>query len=326
MRVPCRPRDARPLRANDLRDMAAHAIWSGAINFGLVTIPVKLYTAVRTNDLRFNFLHKKDDGRIFNERHCSVCDEKVEYADLVRGYEYEKGRYVTVTDDDLKAVRPEATQSVQIVEFVELDQINPMFFDTPYYLEPEKKGRHAYALLRDALIEAKKVAIASVVIRSREHLAAVKPNGEALVLELMHFSDEMVAQGNFDLPALNEKVADAEKKVAKMLIDTMSTDVFDPEKFHDKYREDVLAMIEARANGESVEAPEIHRPAATNVVNLMDVLQRSLEQSKARRTGGAARAAEADDADDADERPAKRSAKAKKSANAAKPKRKKTAA
>lgn len=314
------------MRAKDLRDMAAHAIWSGAINFGLVTIPVKLYTAVRTNDLRFNFLHKKDEGRIFNERHCSVCDEKVEYADLVRGYEYEKGRYVTVTDDDLKAVRPEATQSVQIVEFVELDQINPMFFDTPYYLEPEKKGRHAYALLRDALIEAKKVAIASVVIRSREHLAAVKPNGEALVLELMHFSDEMVAQGTFDLPALNEKVADAEKKVAKLLIDTMSTDVFDPEKFHDKYREDVLAMIEARANGESVEAPEIHRPAATNVVNLMDVLQRSLEQSKARRTHGGASARDADETEDADERPAKRGAKVKKSANAAKPKRKKTAA
>ena len=168
----------------------AHAIWSGAINFGLVTIPVKLFTAVRTDDLRFNFLHKKDKGRIFNERHCSVCDEKVEYADLVRGYEYEKGHYVTVSDEDLKAVRPEATQSVQIVEFVDLDQINPMYFDTPYYLEPEKKGRHAYALLRDALIDSGKVAIASVVIRSREHLAAVKPNGEALVLELMHFADE----------------------------------------------------------------------------------------------------------------------------------------
>ena len=305
----------------------AHAIWSGAINFGLVTIPVKLFTAVRTNDLRFNFLHKKDKGRIFNERHCSVCDEKVEYADLVRGYEYEKGHYVTVSDDDLKAVRPEATQSVQIVEFVDLDQINPMYFDTPYYLEPEKKGRHAYALLRDALADSGKVAIASVVIRSREHLAAVKPNGAALVLELMHFNDEMVDQGSFDFPALNEKVADAEKKVAKLLIDTMSSDTFDPEQFHDKYKEDVLAMIEARANGEEVEAPEVHRPAATNVVNLMDVLQRSIEQSKARRKKGGA--VDEDDADaDADEKPVKRGpAKAKKTAaTAAKPKRKKTAA
>jgi len=301
----------------------AHAIWSGAINFGLVTIPVKLYTAVRSDDLRFNFLHKKDDGRIYNERHCSVCDEKVEYADLVRGYEYEKGRYVTVTDDDLKAVRPEATQSVQIVEFVELEQINPMFFDTPYYLEPEKKGRHAYALLRDALIDSGKVAIARVVIRSREHIAAVKPNGAALVLELMHFADEIVDQGTFDFPALNEKVADAEKKVAKMLIDTMSADEFKPDEFHDKYKEDVLAMIEARANGEDIEKPAVHKPAATNVVNLMDVLQRSLEQSKQRRKGGAA-------ADDEDEtgsgKSTKRKTSAKKSANAAKPKRKKKAA
>ncbi len=301
----------------------AHAIWSGAINFGLVTIPVKLYTAVRSDDLRFNFLHKKDDGRIYNERHCSICDEKVEYADLVRGYEYEKGRYVTVTDDDLKAVRPEATQSVQIVEFVELDQINPMFFDTPYYLEPEKKGRHAYALLRDALIDSGKVAIARVVIRSREHIAAVKPNGPALVLELMHFVDEIVDQAGFDFPALNEKVADAEKKVAKMLIDTMSAEEFKPDEFHDKYKEDVLAMIEARANGEDIEKPAVQRPAATNVVNLMDVLQRSLEQSKQRRKGGSSAD---DDEDEAAAKPSKRKTAAKKSASAAKPKRKKKAA
>ena len=305
----------------------AHAIWSGAINFGLVTIPVKLYTAVRTNDLRFNFLHQKDKGRIFNERHCSVCDKKVEYADLVRGYEYEKGHYVVVTDDDLKAVRPEATQSVQIVEFVELDQINPMYFDTPYYLEPEKKGRHAYALLRDALIDSGKVAIANVIIRSREHLAAVKPNGEALVLELMHFADELVEQSGFEFPALNEKVADAEKKIAKLLIDTMSVEQFDPEQFHDKYKEDVLAMIEARANGEELEAPSVHIPAATNVVNLMDVLQRSLEQSKARRTKGRAASADDDAEAEAEAKP-KRGAKAKKTATpaAAKPKRKKSAA
>jgi len=284
-----------------------------------VTIPVKLFSAVRTNDLRFNFLHKKDEGRIYNERHCSVCGEKVEYGDLVRGYEYEKGHYVTVSDDDLKAVRPEATQSVQIVEFVELDQINPMYFDTPYYLEPEKKGRHAYALLRDALIDSGKVAIASVVIRSREHLAAVKPNGAALVLELMHFNDELVEQSGFDFPALNEKVADAEKKVAKLLIDTMSVEQFDPEQFHDKYKEDVLAMIEARANGEQIEAHEVDRPAATNVVNLMDVLQRSLAQSQSRRGAPAADA----DADEA--KPAKKGAARKKTA-VAKPKRKKKAA
>jgi DNA end-binding protein Ku len=293
----------------------AHAIWSGAINFGLVTIPVKLFTAVRTNDLRFNFLHKKDNGRIFNERHCSVCDEKVEYADLVRGYEYEKGHYVTLTDDDLKGVNPEATQSVDIVEFVELEQINPMYFDTPYYLEPEKRGRHAYALLRESLRDANKVGIARVVIRSREHLAALKPNGEALVLELMHYTDELVEQSSFDFPELKEQVAPAELKVAKLLIDSMSSERFEPEKYHDEYRQAVMTMIDARVAGEEVAAPETKRPAATNVVNLMDVLQRSLEQTRDR---GGERAAPA-------AKPAAKAA-AKKAPAAAKPKRKKSAA
>jgi DNA end-binding protein Ku len=299
----------------------AHAIWTGAISFGLVTIPVKLFTAVRSSDLRFNFLHKTDEGRIYNERHCSVCDEKVEYADLVRGYEYEKGRYVIVSDEDLKRVNVEATQSVEIVEFVELDQINPMFFDTPYYLEPEKKGRHAYALLRESLIESGKVGIARVVIRSREHLAALKPNGEALILELMHYADELVTQADFDFPSLKENVAPAELKMAKMLIDTMSSEKFEPEKFHDKYREDVLAMIEARAAGKEVPAGETARPVASNVVNLMDVLQRSLEASNQRR--GAGDTAKDDAGSDA---PAKANGAKKKASNGARPKRKTTSA
>jgi DNA end-binding protein Ku len=290
------------------------AIWSGAITFGLVTIPVKLFTAVRTNDLRFNFLHNADGGRIFNERHCTVCNEKVEYRDLVRGYEYEKGRYVTLTDDDLKAVNPEATQTVEILEFVELDKINPMYFDTPYYLEPEKKGRHAYALLRESLREANKVGIARVVIRSREHIAALKPNGEALVLELMHYADELVEQSAFDFPELKAEVAPAELKVAKMLIDTMSVEAFEPEKFHDSYRDAVLAMIEARVAGVTIATPEAKRPAATNVVNLMDVLQRSLEQTRERA------------AEPARTKPATAKAAAKKSTPAAKTKRKRSAA
>jgi DNA end-binding protein Ku len=301
----------------------AHAIWTGAISFGLVTIPVKLFTAVRSSDLRFNFLHKADEGRIYNERHCSVCDEKVEYADLVRGYEYEKGRYVIISDEDLKRVNVEATQSVEIVEFVELAQINPMFFDTPYYLEPEKKGRHAYALLRESLIESGKVGIARVVIRSREHLAALKPNGEALVLELMHYADELVAQNDFSFPALKENVAPTELKMAKMLIDSMTAENFEPEKFHDKYREDVLAMIEARAAGKEIPAGEPVRPAASNVVNLMDVLQRSLEASSKGR-GSSSRHAASDDESAAEEK--KASAGRKKSASAAKPRRKKSAA
>ena len=159
-----------------------------------------------------------------------------------------------------------------------------MYFDTPYFLEPEKKSRHAYALLRESLRAANKVGIAKVVIRSREHLAALKPNGDALVLELMHFADEMVAQSDFEFPELKEKVAPAELQMAKMLIDSMTAETFEPEKFTDEYREGVMKMIEARVAGEEVSVSEAKPRAATNVVNLMDVLQRSLEQSK--RGGG----------------------------------------
>jgi DNA end-binding protein Ku len=266
----------------------AHAIWSGAINFGLVTIPVKLQTAVRTNDLRFNFLHKTDEGRIQNVRRCSLDGEEVGFADIVRGYEYEKGQYVILGDEDFASVNPEATQSVDIVQFVELSEINPMYFDKPYYLEPEKRGRHAYALLREALKESNKVGIAKVVIRSREHLAAVKPNGDALVLELMHFADEIIDQSSLEFPA-RETPHENEMKVARMLIDTMS-EPFEPEKFRDTYREELLAMIDARAAGK--EAPKsAAKPARRdNVVNLMDVLQKSLEESKKQRGAGASRA------------------------------------
>ncbi len=262
----------------------AHAIWTGAINFGLVTIPVKLMTAVRANDLRFNFLHKKDQGRINNVRRCSVCDEEVAYDQLERGYEVEKGHFVTVSDDDFKKVNVEATQSVQIVQFVDLDEINPIYFDKPYYLEPEKRGRHAYALLREALKDANKVGIAKVVIRSREHLAALKPNGEALVLEMMHFADEIVDQGTLELPGA-EKIPTAEMNVAKMLIDTMAAK-FEPETFHDAYREELMKMIEDRAAGKEMPAISAPAPVRDNVVNIMDMLQKSLEASKKRAAAG----------------------------------------
>ncbi len=284
----------------------AHALWTGAINFGLVTIPVKLQTAIRTNDLRFNFLHKTDEGRINNVRRCSLDGEEVDYKDLVRGYEYEKGQYVILSDEDFARVNPEATQSVDIVQFVELAEIDPMFFDKPYYLEPEKRGRHAYALLREALKESGKVGIAKVVIRSREHLAALKPSGDALVLELMHFADEIVDVAGLELPK-SEKPAENEMKVAKLLIDTM-TQAFEPESFKDTYREEILAMIDARAAGKEIPASEAAAPKRDNVVDLMDILQKSLEQSK---RGGSANAKDPSSeaaADDAAEKkkPAKR--------------------
>lgn len=262
----------------------AHAIWNGTINFGLVTIPVKLFTAVRENELHFNQLHSKDKGRIRYQRVCETCGKEVAWDDIIKGYEYEKGDYVTLTDDDLKQANVEATQSIDIVQFVELAEIDPMYFEKPYFLEPEKKGRHAYALLRDALAKSGKVGIARVVIRTREHLAALKPNGDALVLEIMHFADELVDVGDFNIPDRKEAPAANEMKAAQMLIGTM-TAAFEPEEFRDKYRDDVLAMIEARAKGQPHKRAAAKKPAPSKVVNLMDVLQQSLAERKGK--GGA---------------------------------------
>jgi DNA end-binding protein Ku len=257
----------------------AHAIWNGTINFGLVTIPVKLFTAVRENELHFNQLHSKDKGRIHYKRVCDACGKDVPWEDIAKGYEYEKGDYIVLTDEDLKQANVEATQSIDIVQFVELTEIDPKFFEKPYYLEPEKKGRHAYGLLRDALAKSGKVGVARVVIRSREHLAALKPNGPALMLEIMHFADELVDVEDFNMPDPKEAAPPNEMKAAQMLIGSM-TSPFKPEEYKDRYREDVLTMIEARAKGKPSKKAVKKPVSASNVVNLMDVLQRSLADRK----------------------------------------------
>jgi DNA end-binding protein Ku len=261
----------------------AHAIWSGSINFGLVTIPVKLFTAVKTDDLSFNLLHAKDEGRIKYERTCSVDGKPVPWDEIVKGYEFEKGEYVLLTDDDFKKVNPEATQSVDILEFVELDKINPMYFDKPYYLEPTKQGRHAYALLRETLTQSNRVAIARVVVRTKEYIAAVKAIGDALVLELMHWASEIVPSDTLEIPG-RESLPEKEMQMARMLVDTMSVEEFEPEKFTNKYHDELMTMIEARAAGKELPKPK-KAPIRSKVVNLMDVLAQSLEASKKRRSG-----------------------------------------
>ena len=260
----------------------AHAIWNGSINFGLVTIPVKLFTAVRENDLHFNMLHKKDNGRINFQRICSVDGKKVEWNDIVKGYELDKDEYIVVTDEDLKGVAPEATQSIDITEFVDLADINPILFDKPYYLEPEKKGRHAYALLRDSLAAAGKVGIAKVVIKTRQHLAAVEPRNDTLVLELMHFADELVDSEEFKIPHKTE-VGKKEKDMARQLVNSMSSK-WEPDKYHDDYRRQLLDLIhqKVRAGGKPLPT-QAAKPSrkASNVIDLVAVLQKSIAQSKA---------------------------------------------
>ncbi|MHB8146223.1 MAG: non-homologous end joining protein Ku [Vulcanimicrobiaceae bacterium] len=261
----------------------ARAIWSGAINFGLVTIPVKLFAAIQSNDLSFNMVHAKDGGRIKYERICSVDGKPVPWDEIVKGYEFEKDEYVLLTDEDFKSVNPVATQSVDILEFVDFGRIDSMYFGKPYYLEPGKQGRHAYALLREALKQSNKVAIARVVVRTKEYIAAVKPSGDALVLELMHWANEIVAASTLDVPA-DETLPASELKMAKMLIDSMSVEGFEPEKFTNRYHDELLGMIDARAHGREIsKAPKA--PARAKVVNLMDVLAQSLEENKKQRSG-----------------------------------------
>jgi DNA end-binding protein Ku len=257
----------------------AHAIWNGAISFGLVTIPVKLYSAIREHELHFNYLHRKDEGRIRYERVCSVCDEKVPWSEIVRGYEVQKGAYVVLEDEDFAKASPEATQSVDIVAFVQLEEIDPVLFDVPYYLEPEKRGRHAYALLRDTLASTDMVGIARVVMRTREHLAALKPSGSALVIEMMHWADEVVAPTDLEFPDQNVKLSQPEMKMARALIDSMTTR-FEPGQFQDRYREQLVHLIDAREAGKPAPRGKVRPRPATNVVDLVDVLQKSLASAR----------------------------------------------
>jgi DNA end-binding protein Ku len=262
------------------------AIWKGAISFGLVNIPVGLYTATRgRNEVKFHMLRDSDSSPIRYKRIAETDGKEVPWEHIVKGYEYEKGQYVVMTDKDFERVNVKSNQMVDIREFVGLDQIDPMYFDEPYYLAPEKGGEKAYALLRDALKESGKVGIAKVSIRTREHLAAVKPNGNALVLELMHFPDELADAKELPIPD-KVQVGKKEMTMAGSLINGMS-DKWEPEKYHDEYKQALLKLIEEKvaAGGKELPVEKGARPKPTKVIDLVSVLQQSLNQ--AGKKGGA---------------------------------------
>ena len=257
----------------------ARSIWGGAISFGLVNVPVKLYTAVRKKDVRFHQLHGPDGARINQKRVCSADGEEVAYEDIVKGYEISKGQYVIIEPEELDALDPETTHTIDIEDFVELDQIDPLFFDASYYVLPDKRGEKAYRLLLEAMRDAGKVGIAKVVMRSKQYLVAVRPVGEALVMSTMNFADEVVPQDELEgLPGPSENVSDRELKMASQLIDSLSTE-FDPTRYEDTYREKVLELIEKKAQGQEIVAPEEPK-AATPVVDLMAALEASLAAAK----------------------------------------------
>ncbi len=263
-------------------------IWKGSIAFGLVSIPVELHTAVRDHRPKFRMLHAKDESPIRYERVCQRDGKSVAWEDLVKGYEYEKGRFVVLTKEDLKAVALNKDRAIDIVDFVKADQIDDRYFETPYYLAPQKGSHHAYALLRDALEESKRVGIARIIIREAQHLAAVEVIDSALVLTLLRYADELVDISQLEFPA-REKVRKAELDMAKMLIEHLAAE-WDPSKYTDEYRDNLMKLIKARIKGEKPKLPPAGAPPEGKVVDLMERLRQSLEASQgSKRSPGARR-------------------------------------
>jgi len=261
----------------------ARAIWKGSISFGLVNIPIALYPATRREELKFRLLRKSDLSPVNYKRVAEKDGKEVPWDQIIKGYEYENGKYVVLKDEDFERVDLEATQTVDIQDFVDQAEIDPMFFYKPYYLEPQKGGDKAYALLRDALKNSKKVGIAKVVIKTRQYLAGVKPEDGALVLELMHFADELADSEKLHLPKKVE-MGKREMTMAKSLIDSMASK-WNPEKYHDDYREALMEVIEEKveAGGKEIEEKTRKAPKPTKVIDLVSVLQKSLEQTGAKR-------------------------------------------
>jgi DNA end-binding protein Ku len=255
------------------------AIWKGSISFSLINIPVSLYPATRSDELKFRLLRGADQSPVNYKRVAEADGKEVPWDQIVKGYEYEKGKFVVLKDEDFERADVEATQSVDIVDFVKLQEINPIYFDKPYYLEPEKRGGKAYALLLEALKRTGMVGIAKVVIRTRQHLASVKPQQNVLVLELMHFAEEIVDVSDLNLPAL-PAVGSRELDLALDLVGRMSAK-WEPEKYKDEYRHALVEVIYEKIQHPEKAGPVRGAPKkATNVVDLVSVLQQSLEQTE----------------------------------------------
>jgi DNA end-binding protein Ku len=261
-------------------------MWSGAISFGLVNVPVKLYSAVSRKTVRFHQLNTKTGHRIAQKRVDSVTGDEIPYEDIVKGYELTKERYVVITPDELEALDPEKSRTIDIEDFVDLEDIDPVYYDHPYYLVPDKGATKAYGLLLNAMEESGKVAIARVVLRSKEQLVAIRPApGNVLTMETMLFADEVVPPEELDdLPEAKDlKASQRELTMAQQLIDSLSSD-FEPGKYRDEYREKVLELIERKASGEEI-AVQPEAPEPKKVPDLMAALEASLAAVKGDSTG-----------------------------------------
>jgi DNA end-binding protein Ku len=254
------------------------SIWTGAISFGLVNVPVKLYSAVSKKTVRFHQLHESDGVRIQQKRVCPADGEEVPYDDIVKGYEISPDRYVVITPEELEALEPRKTKTVDIEDFVDLDEIDPLYYDHPYYLLPGQGAQKPYKLLVEAMRQANKVAIARVVIRTKEQLVAIRPVGDILAMASMNFADEVIDPDTFDeAPGEDVETRKREVEMAQQLIASLTSE-FDPTKYHDTYRERVLEMIEAKAEGQEISVQPAEEPAP--VPDLMAALEASLANAK----------------------------------------------
>ena len=260
------------------------AIWKGSIAFGLVHIPVNLYPATETQGISSNLLHKKDHSRIRYQRVSEATGKEVPAAEIVRGFEVERDNFVVISDDELKEAAPEKSASIEIQEFVNESQIPTVYFEKPYYLEPDKGAGKAYALLREALARSGKVGIAQFVLRNRESLCVLKPQDNGLTLNTLRFASEIRPMDELRLP-VSEKLAPNEVNLAMKLIEGMTAD-FDPAKYRDTYTEDVKKLIDHKVKGQKRQAPP-PKPVRSNVIDIVAALQESLAQKKPRKRGAA---------------------------------------
>jgi DNA end-binding protein Ku len=257
------------------------AIWKGTISFGLVTIPVGLFSATTADELAFHLLDSRDFSAIHNKRVSENTGEEVPWDAIVKGHQLADGRWVTLAEEDFAAANVRATRTIDVLGAVCADQIAVGHFETPYYLVPEQPGAKAYALLREALRRAGRVAVGQIVIRSRQRLCALVPQGDALVLEILRYAHELRDSAPLELPSSDLGalgVTDAESALAAQLVATIETE-WDPGAYRDTYRDDLLALIARKAEGESVTAPEPPQPTA-EVVDIMDLLKRSVEEAR----------------------------------------------
>jgi DNA end-binding protein Ku len=258
----------------------ARSIWKGSIAFGLVNIPIELYSAVRDHRPKFRLLHAKDESPVQYERVCQTEGKPVAWEDLVKGYEYAKGQFVVLTKDDFKTAAVEKTKTIDILDFVNPEDVDERYFETPYYLQPGKGAERAYALLREAIRESGRIGIAKIILRDAQHLAAVEAIGDALVLTMMRFADELADLGEFRFPHKGE-IRPAELKMAGQLIESLSAE-WDPDKYTDEYKDNLMRVINAKLKGKRprLEAPDTG-PKGAEVVDLMSRLRASLEGRKA---------------------------------------------